>query len=271
MKNPLVSVITPCYNEGQYLLDAITSVEQSSYDNIEMIVIDDGSKDKKTIDILAQIESDFDFVKVIRLKNNEGVCVARNKAILNSSGKYILPLDADDKISTDYISIAVEILEKNESISLVACDFKYFGRKNYIQRPIPYSMGALLSDNIFVVSSVFRRRDYDKVGGFNENMKDGYEDWDFWISLLSLGGKVHQIPQVHFYYRIKKRKNTRNLSITYNKIKQLRYNLWLNHKELYSLYYMDMFKSSEYKQIKNSMEYRIGKILLKPIRFILGK
>lgn len=140
---PLVSVITPCYNEGQYLLEAVLSVKQSTYNNIEMIIIDDCSTDKKTIDILFQIEKDFDFVKVIRLEKNEGVCIARNKAILMSSGKYILPLDADDKISKDYIEDAVEVLEKNDSVSLVVCDFKYFGKKNYIQRPMPFSMGAL--------------------------------------------------------------------------------------------------------------------------------
>ncbi len=269
--SPLVSIITPCHNDGQYLLETVISVQQSTYDNVEMIVIDDCSDDKKTRELLSQIEQDFSFVEVIRLERNEGVCLARNKAILRSSGKYILPLDADDKISADYIAEAVAVLEKDENVSLVACDFKYFGKKNYIQRPMPFSMGALLSDNLFVVSSVFRRVDFDKIGGFNQNMKEGYEDWDFWISLLSLGGKVYQIRKVHFFYRIKKRKETRNLSISYDKLKQLRYNLWNNHKELYSQYYMDLFMSSEYKQIFNSYEYKIGKIILAPIRYILGK
>ena len=122
--SPLVSIITPCHNDGQYLLEAVISVQQSTYDNVEMIVIDDCSDDKKTRELLSQIEQDFSFVEVIRLERNEGVCLARNKAILRSSGKYILPLDADDKISADNIAEAVAVLEKDENVSLVACDFK---------------------------------------------------------------------------------------------------------------------------------------------------
>lgn len=269
MSNPLVSVITPCYNDGEFLLQTIVSIRDSTYPNIEHLVINDGSTDPYTLRVLQQVDG-MPRVYVINTVN-QGVCKARNQAVKISKGEFILFLDADDIITKDYIALSVEVLMQKESVSVVTSDYCCFGKMNFVKQLKPFSMGDLLSCNQFVISSFFRRIDYDRINGFNENMNKGLEDWDFWLGILSLGGTVHILQGVHFYYRIKTRTKSRNLSIDQKTQAELRYNIWNNHKELYSIYYMDLFKSAEYLLLLNSMEYRIGKILLKPIRYILGK
>ena len=114
-----VSVVITCYNQGQYLEECINSVTNSDYPNIEIILVDDGSEDTFTQKTLDKLDSGK--IRIIR-QNNQGVCAARNNGIAAASGKYILPLDADDKIAETYISKAVEILAQNPQIGIVLCN-----------------------------------------------------------------------------------------------------------------------------------------------------
>ena len=97
-------------------------------------------------------------------------------------------------------------------------------------------------------------------------MKYGFEDWDFWLTLLKSGGSVYRIPEEHFFYRIKKNSMITNLRQVESNLRDMRYQLYINHKELFSTYFFDPTKSFEYDLICNSREYKVGKLLLKPIR-----
>jgi len=267
-KYPLISVITPCFNDGRYLLECIESVCRSDYNNIEHIIIDDGSTDKYTCKILDSLNTQN--LRLIRTQN-QGVCKARNEAILASSGKYILPLDADDLISKKYISLGVRELEEDPSITLVVpTNYKYFGRRNKIINIESYSFDKLLGHNFFPNSSMFRRLDFDKVGGYNENMKEGLEDWELWINLLKHGGKVKYIDGIHYYYRLKRKSYSRNASIDDKMHCSLRKQIYENHKELFSEYFFNPLYSFEYQGVINSREYRLGRFLLLPVRKILN-
>lgn len=268
MNYPLVSVITPCYNDGKYILDTVKSVERSTFANIEHIIINDGSTDTYTLEVLDKIDNPR--IKIIH-SENQGVCKARNAAIKQSKGKYILPLDGDDLISPDYISLAVEQFENNKDIKLVACNYRYFGKINRGVVVEPFSMETLLGHNLYVVSSLFRRDDFEKVGGYNENMHKGLEDWDIWISILKLEGKVVVLEDEHFFYRIKSHDESRNAGVSHDVGKELRRLMWENHRELYSHIFPDPLQTFEYLNITNSKEYRLGKVLLSPIRKLLGK
>ena len=92
---PQVSVIIPCYNQGRYLDDAITSVLVQTYQNFEILIVDDGSTEPETIEILQDYQQPK--TRIIRTEN-QGVATARNLGIAQAQGTYILPLDADDKI-----------------------------------------------------------------------------------------------------------------------------------------------------------------------------
>ncbi|WP_297095235.1 glycosyltransferase family A protein [uncultured Draconibacterium sp.] len=259
---PLISVIVPCYNQGEYLDECLESIHSQSYNNYEIIVINDGSTDELTNKIISKISHPK--IKVLQT-TNQGVSSARNHAINVSSGKYLLPLDADDKIGVDFIQKAVEILEKDDDIKVVNCDTKLFGIKNGIVRYEAYSLEKLLAKNMMTVSSVYRRSDFDRTNGYNTNMKDGFEDWDFWLSLLKNGGKVHKINSVGFYYRIKRKSRNSQLNAHF---KKLRRQIYKNHKELYAKHLLDPQESFEYELITQSHEYKLGVFLLKPIRTI---
>lgn len=266
--NSLVSVITPCYNDGKYILECIKSVYSSDYPNVEHIIIDDGSTDDFTLEILRAIKKDEYPNLTIIFSENKGVCIARNTAIAQSKGKYILPLDSDDMISSGYISSAIEILEQNPLTKVVTTNYKLIGRKKKTIVLEPYSLERLLGHNLFINCSMFRRYDFDTVGGYNVNMKKGLEDWDLWIALLKTGGGVHYLNTINFFYRMKPCSKSRNNSISKLNHINLRKQIWENHKEMFSQYFINPFEMEEYLTLKESIEYRVGSILLAPLRFI---
>ena len=117
----------PCFNDGEYIRESINSALNQTYKNIELIIIDDGSTDIKTINILNSIRDKR--IKVLKTKRL-GPSGARNEGIRNSNGKYILPLDSDDLIDKTYIEKAVNIMEEREDVGIVYCKAELFGEKN---------------------------------------------------------------------------------------------------------------------------------------------
>jgi len=258
----MVSVIIPCFNGGKYINKTIKSVLDQTYQEFEIIIVDDGSTDLVTKQYLTNLSNTK--IKVF-FKENGGVSSARNFAISKSSGDYILPLDADDLISKDYLQLAVDILDQNSSVKLVTCNVEYFGYRSLTIATETYSIEKLLAKNLFVVSSMFRRVDYDKTAGFNTNMKEGFEDWDFWISLLGDGGEVYNIDKTCFYYRM--HKDSRNFQLE-GISKKLRLQIYENHAELYKRHFVNPTDCFEYELIRDSKEYKVGKLVLKPFRFL---
>ena len=116
-------------------------------------------------------------------------------------GDYILPLDADDKIGKEYLEEAVKILDENPGIGIVYCRAEAFGMVNRKWELPEYCLEEMLLDNIIFCSGFFRKNDWEKVGGYNLQMIYGWEDYDFWLSLIELGVLVYRIPKVLFYYR----------------------------------------------------------------------
>ena len=239
-KGSMVSVIIPCYNQGKYIEETVNTVISSTYRNYEIIIINDGSTDPQTNWLLKNLN--IPLVKVIQT-TNQGVAQARNTGIKFSKGKYILPLDADDKISSSYIEEAVNILEANSNIKLVTSEVELFGIASGKMTSIEFSIENLLCQNMIVCSSIFRREDFNKTSGFNPNMIYGFEDWDFWLSLLEEGGDVYRIPRVHFYYRIKRHSRNTDLAEKTEQLREVRYQIYQNHKELFSKYFFDPTKS----------------------------
>lgn len=263
-----VSIIVPCFNQGRYLSATLDTVLTQTYQDWECIILNDGSTDDSELIALSFVEKDQRFIYKYQI--NQGVCIARNNAINHSIGDYILCLDADDKISMEYLALAVEELNSDRDVKLVACHYSYFGKRTRKVRLEPYSLDRLMGHNLFVNCSMFRRVDFEAVNGFNENMKLGLEDWDFWLSILESGGKVKYLDGIHFYYRIKAISNSRNQIASRNHYEILRKIIWRNHKKLYSEVYSSPLYSSEYLLVAESKEYRIGEIMLRPFRSIIN-
>ncbi|MEN6568921.1 MAG: glycosyltransferase family 2 protein [Rikenellaceae bacterium] len=262
LKSVLVSIIIPCYNQARYLIKTINSVFNQSYQNWECIIINDGSTDNtKEIALdLTKRDKRVHFINQV----NQGVCVARNNAIKKSKGKYILCLDADDLISPNFLVETVKLLEENDDIKVATSTVYFFGRRKGKLVPKSYSLEILLAQNQLVITSLFRRSDFNRIGGFSNSMSEGFEDWDFWIRMIKDGGKIECAEDAIFYYRLLR--SSRNSNIDNDKESRLRFKLWDNHKELYSKYFVNPKDTFEYLKVANSKEFKIGKIILKPIR-----
>ncbi len=196
----LVSVIIPCYNYANFLPDCIQSVLNSSYQEIEIIIVDDGSQDN-SIAIANKFAADYPFIQVIQQQNG-GPSKARNAGISQATGSYILALDADDKIAFNYLEEAVSILSSRPEVKVVYAEAEKFGLKNEPWNLKDFSIANLAKDNMIYVSAIYRKEDWSRVGGYTENPVCVREDWEFWIKMLKDGGEVVKLPFVGFYYRI---------------------------------------------------------------------
>ena len=263
---PKVSVIIPVYNDGIYLKEALQSVQSQPYQDFEIILVDDGSTDMDTRKLLKEAEQ----VRVhVFFKEHSGVSITRNYAINKASGEYVLPLDADDLLGEVFLQKAVETLDTNTKIKVVCGNEQLFGKRKGIRKLPEYSIEMLLGQNVFPTTSLFRKSDFLKTPGFNANMKESFEDWDFWLSLLESGGEVRKLDVVARYYRV--RNNSRNFSLTVENLKSLRRQIYENHKPLYAKHFFNPLNSFEYDLLLNSREYKLGRRLLKPLRALYSK
>lgn len=230
INNVTVSVIIPSFNQGEYLSESLQSVFLQTYKNYEIIIIDDASDDGFSSDIALTLANEN--VRLIVNTENLGVCASRNKAISESIGKYILPLDADDKIEPTYIEKAVEIIESGLA-DVVYCKARTFGAKNKVWNLAPFSFYRMLYGNIVFNCALYRKSDWAVVGGYSELFRTGYEDWDFWLSFLRLKKTFYRIDESLFYYR--QQMTSRNSSAI-NKHDQLAKVIFEKHRDLYALF-----------------------------------
>ncbi len=197
---PLVSVIMPAYNASEWIEEALESVVASDYRPIEVIVMDDGSKD----DTLSKAQA---FAKVhnevvVYSQPNAGASAARNHAIKRSHGIYILPVDADNIIDHRYISEAVEVLEQRQEVKVVSCRADFFGDRTGEWKFPPFSKQLLARKNMIDTCAMYRRADYDLTSGYIEHCV-AREDWDFWLSIFEHGGEFVRLPEIRLHYRVR--------------------------------------------------------------------
>ena len=202
MNVPIVSIIMPCFNQSGFLNEAVQSVLDSDYKNWELIIVNDGSTDSSSqvgLELAIQYSEQITYID----QENHGIAHARNQGIAKSRGKYILPLDGEDKISEDYISKAVEILDSRPEVKVVYCDAKKFGDDTSFWKLRTFSRESLAKDNMIFVSAFYRKSDWVACGGYDNRMAWGQEEWEFWINMLKSGGEVVKLPIIGFYYRIR--------------------------------------------------------------------
>lgn len=209
MGAPLISVVVPCYNHSQFLDDSVGSVVNQTFASWECIVVDDGSTDS-TEEVAKRLMQTDSRIRYLR-KTNGGLSDSRNKGIEAATGTFILPLDADDKISPTYMEQAMKAFEKHPETKLVYAKAMLFGAQQGEWQLDEYSFESLLCGNMIFCTSFYRKTDWQKTGGYDTHMKGGWEDWDFLIALLKDGGSVIQLPEFHFFYRIREASMVRSL------------------------------------------------------------
>jgi GT2 family glycosyltransferase len=194
-----VSVIIPCYNLGQYLDEAVESVLAQTFQDFEIVVVDDGSTDPTTQALLADYRRPK--TRVIRAAH-AGVSAARNVGIANSTGAYLCALDADDRLEPTYFEKAVPVLDADPSITWVSCWLRAFGDEEWEWKPERCDLPALLWEDTVLTASLVRREAVVAVGGYDTQIPiQGAEDWDLWLTLVERGGRGAILPEVLFTYR----------------------------------------------------------------------
>ncbi|GHV55203.1 glycosyl transferase [Deltaproteobacteria bacterium] len=197
-----VSIIIPCYNDGKYLPEAIASAKAQTYSNGEIIVIDDHSTDVATLDVLREMATRGVTVLQTPL-GKKGAAAARNTGIQAAIGEFILPLDADDKIEPSYVEKAVAVLDSRPAVGICYCKARMFGLKHGSWKLPLYSWDNILMKNMIFATALFRRADWAAVGGYDETLTIGLEDYAFWLHIISLGREVYSIEEELFFYRVK--------------------------------------------------------------------
>lgn len=235
---PLVSVIIPCYNQSQYLSEAIDSLLMQTYQHWEAFIVNDGSFDKTEEVALDYVRKDYR-IKYIS-KENGGLSSARNAGAKLAVGEFLLPLDADDVIKPEYMEMAIGAFNGNPQLKLVYCQGFLFGAKTGLWEGICYRgyKKLLIGKSSIFCSAFFRKSDWEKIGGYDENMRKGHEDWEFFIRLLKGEGLVYQIPLPLFYYRIKE--SSMITMATQKEIKaETSFYMYSKHRTIYSSYFGD--------------------------------
>jgi glycosyltransferase involved in cell wall biosynthesis len=272
---PKVSIIIPCYNQAKYLPEALHSILDQTHQNWECIIVNDGSPDETEEVAKKWCEQDSRFVYLY--KENGGLSSARNYGIKAAIGKYILTLDADDKYVLTFIEKALDILIKNKEIGVVSSWVVRF--KDLKEICLIKPNGKILQDFLFQNAangtSLFKKECWEQVGGYDEKMKMGYEDWEFYIRVCQLGWQMHIIPEPLFLYRqhaVSMRTDALN-----NHDAVIKKYIFHKHEALYKEHYEDLIDyflttvALEKRQnniIQNRTDYRLGAAILKPFRII---
>ena len=201
---PLVSVVIPCFNYGNYVLDAIDSVLNQTLVNVEIIVVDGGSTDGKTVNILRGIHRPR--TRILFRDGRHLVGDNRNYGISLARGRYICCLDADDTLDATYLEKAAFYLE-TYGYDIVSTSLNFVGAKEghvgIMDRP---GLTDLMGGNQLLTCAVFRRQLWEAVGGYFDvgvGKHHVAEDWDFWVRLAANGARIRNISGEYlFNYRI---------------------------------------------------------------------
>lgn len=245
---PLVSIIIPCFNQGVYLNECIDSIKNQTYDNIEIVLVNDASTDGVTENIINEFKSikiKNRNIAIIHNEKNLGLPGTRNEGINASIGEFILPLDADDKISSNFISSCVSEIIKGKK-DIIRGRTLFFGSRTGEWVHKPYNFKVLKYENVAPCTCLFKKIHWEEVGGYKEDMVNGYEDWEFWINMGKHGHTMGDCKEAIFYYRQK----SKSMVVESNKIRSmLQHNIRMMHKDLYKPEDLQLYKIGDKKKL----------------------
>jgi len=194
-RDPLVAVVIPCWNHGAFLPEAAASARDQVYSHVECVIVDDGSTDPNTREVLENMRrTGFPVIAQAR----QGLAAARNTGVRATKAPYFVPLDADDRLAPDFISRLLPALLENPSLGYCYSHVSFFGAAAGLWKCPGYHPRKLLIENLSAATAVIRRSAFDRVGGYSPDMIHGFEAWDFWLALLSAGYHGKCVPSRFF-------------------------------------------------------------------------
>ena len=207
-KEPLISIMMPTYNNAKYIKQAIESIYAQNYDNIEIIVVDDGSTDN-TKGIVQQYKD----IKYFYIEH-KGISVARNTALEKSKGEYIAFLDSDDYWLPNKLNTQMQYFKDHPDCEIVFTKYENFFEDEKLKTNKRAMHEKMMEKFLkqYLPSSVIKKELFEKYGNFDENFS-GVEDTEFLYRLLKKGASIsHIIPEVFYIRRI----HGQNVTLNYN-------------------------------------------------------
>jgi glycosyltransferase involved in cell wall biosynthesis len=194
-----LSIVIPCYDHGELLIEALASVERAAPPSCELLIVNDGSRRQRTLEILEALRGAgyriFD-------QDNAGLAAARNRGIAAARGHYVFPLDADNRVRPGFLEQAIRVLDERREIGVVYGDRWQFGLESGRLEAPELDLGQLLWRNTLDACAVYRKSLWADVGGYDTELR-AWEDWEFWIHAASRGWRFHRVGDVAFDYRVR--------------------------------------------------------------------
>lgn len=226
----VLSVVTPCYDQATLLIEAIASVERFAPSNCELIIVNDGSHQPKTLEILQTLKDRGYFIID---QPNLGLSAARNRGVSVARGRYILPLDDDNRIRANFLEDAIRVLDLSPDVGAVYGDRYDFGLRAGVQHISEFDLNEMLECNYIDACAVFRRQVWTDCGGYDSTMSP-VEDWELWIHAAERGWRFHRLPYVTFDYRVRPNSLITQIPAPPNEIHEIyRKRIRSKHAELY--------------------------------------
>ncbi len=227
-QTPVISVILPCYNAHAYLGRALDSIRAQTFRDFEIIVINDGSTNPDT---LAYLQTLGDDVRLV-CQENLGLPGARNTGFREALGAYVLPLDCDDWIEPTFLAKAIALLEADPDRAYAFAHIALEGNEAGVLRKT-YNFFEQLFLNHVPYCIFIRKQIWQQVGGYDESMRRGCEDWEFNLRLGISGFYGLAVPEPLFHYHV----STTGMlqSLTSNLYAEIWSGIQEKHKGSYSL------------------------------------
>lgn len=187
------------FNQGELIAEAVRSVRAQTRPPVRVVVVDDGSTELASLAVLDELESTRQ-CEVIG-QSNHGVSAARNTGLASVEEDLVVVLDGDDRLAPTFIARTASLVESDPNVLAASSWLRTHGVLEAVVRPPGGAVSDFLHRNACPATVLVRRRAWLACGGYDEGMRDGFEDWDFFVSLLSDGGRIEIVPAALVEYR----------------------------------------------------------------------
>lgn len=221
------SIVIPTHNDATWLVEALASAVDCTDGRGEILVLDDGSTDPESLRILDRLR---DAGQPVLRQANAGLSAARNALVAAARGRFILPLDSDNRLCPGFLERAIAALRDDPRLGVVYGDRRLFGARSERRLVPEFDVRTILHRNSIDACAVFRREVWDDTGGYDTGLW-GFEDWEFWIHASKRGWRFRHLPEVAFEYRVRPGSLLARCS-TPKGYAMFRRNLWRKHADL---------------------------------------
>jgi glycosyltransferase involved in cell wall biosynthesis len=243
----MIDAVITSYNQKEMILQAVHSLLKQFVLPSQIIIVDDGSTDPESLSILKQIESNTENKIPVRIQyqDNQGVSAARNTGIHMTSAPFVLVLDGDDTLEPSYIESVMELLQDDPKVIAASSWIQTFGAMNVLVRPDGGDLISFLSHNCCPAAHILRRNVFDRFNGYDESMRTGFEDWEYFISMLETepDAYIGMVERPLINYRTAPA--SANIASMDQRMELMRY-IMEKHKNTYRQYAVDALLGIEY-------------------------